>query len=146
VNVKSFLGAVDNEKVVSAIREAEARSAGEVKVHVSSQTVDDAEKAAAAQFEALGMTATRDRNGVLLYIAPRSQKFAIVGDTGIHARCGTDFWRDVAAAMSEEFRAGHFTEGIVKGVTKAGDALALHFPRSTDRPDVNELPDHVSED
>jgi uncharacterized membrane protein len=146
VNVKSFVLAVDHERVVAAIREAEARSAAEVRVHVSSQTVEDAEKAAAAQFEALGMTKTRERNGVLIYIAPRSQRFAIVGDIGIHARCGQAFWRDVAGAMTEDFRGRRFTEGIVKGIAKAGDALASYFPRSAGVEDVNELPDDVSED
>jgi uncharacterized membrane protein len=146
VRVKSFLHAIDHDRVVAAIREAESRSTGEVRVHVSSQAVDDPEKAAAAQFEALGMTATRERNGVLVFIAPASQKFAIIGDTGIHEKCGPAFWTEVAQAMSAEFRAGHFTEGIVKGVARAGDVLAQNFPRSESHADVNELSDQVTED
>ena len=100
--------------------------------------------AAAVLFEKLGMHATGERNGVLLFVAPSSQRFAVVGDKGIHEKMGPDFWKDVAAAMQEDFRQGRFTEAIVKGVTQAGDALATHFPRSG-RPDVNELPDEVSE-
>jgi uncharacterized membrane protein len=146
VRVKSFLHAIDHEQVVAAIREAESRSTGEVRVHVSRQAVDEPEKAAAAQFEALGMTATRERNGVLIFIAPTSQKFAIIGDAGIHEKCGPGFWAEVAQAMSAEFRAGHFTDGIVKGVARAGDVLARHFPRSDAHTDVNELPDQVTED
>ena len=146
MKVKSFLAAVDHDRVVNAIREAEGRSSGEIRVHVSGKTVDDAEKAAAAQFDELKMADTRERNGVLLYIAPRSQKFAVIGDSGIHARCGPEFWREVAQAVGEDFRAGHFTDGIVKGVTRAGDLLARNFPRSAARADVNELSDQVSED
>ena len=146
MKVRSFLKSVDHERIVAAIREAEARSTAEVRVHVSGEAVVDPQKAGAVVFETLGMTKTQARNGVLLFIAPTSQKFAILGDSGIDARCGPDFWQLIAAAMGEEFKAGRFTDGIVLGVTRAGEALATYFPRSGERPDVNELPDEVSED
>jgi uncharacterized membrane protein len=146
VKARGFTGAVDRERVVAAIRAAESRSTGEVRVHVTSQAVDDVHAAAVATFEKLGMTATRERNGVLLFIAPLSRKFAVIGDTGIHTRCGPAFWSELAGAVAEDFRAERFTEGIVKGLTRAADILAQHFPRSADRPDTNELPDEVSED
>ena len=145
MQTKSFLDGIDQARVTAAIRAAEACSRGEIRVHVTEREVGDPEGAAAAQFEALGMTATRERNGILFYIAPRSQRFAVVGDTGIHTRCGPDFWRDVAQAMAEDFRAGRFTDGIVKGIAKAGDVLAAHFPRA-EGCDINELSDIVSHD
>jgi uncharacterized membrane protein len=83
---------------------------------------------------------------VLLFVAPVSQRFAVVGDEGIHARCGPDFWKDVAAAVETDFRAGRFTDGIVKGVARVGDALATHFPRTDGATDRNELADEVTED
>ena len=141
---RTFLGRLDHDRIVAAIRAAEERSRGEIRVHVTHKPVEDAERAAAALFEKLGMTATADRNGVLLFVAPARQRFAVVGDKGIHEKCGEGFWKDVASAMEEDFRQGRFTEGIVKGVAKAGDALAAHFPR-TGGPDVNELPDEVSD-
>jgi uncharacterized membrane protein len=146
MQTKSFLGALDHERIVKAIQEAEARSRGEVRVHVSQKTVADATADAARQFEALGMTQTAERNGVLLFVAPVSQTFAVVGDEGIHARCGPGFWKDVAAAVEADFRAGRFTDGIVKGVARVGDALATHFPRTEGATDRNELPDDVTED
>jgi uncharacterized membrane protein len=108
--------------------------------------VDDPQAAAARQFEALGMTKTAERNGVLLFVAPASQSFAVVGDRGIHERCGPDFWKEVAAAVETDFRAGRYTDGIVKGVARAGDALATHFPRREGTADTNELRDEVTED
>ena len=143
---KAFLNALDHERIVKAIAQAEACSRAEVRVHVSSGSVDDPHKAAAAQFEKLGMTATAERNGVLIYVAPRSQKFAIIGDSGIHQSCGQSFWQEVAAAMEADFRAGRFTDGIVKGVTRVGEAMATHFPRMGSEADVNELSDQVTED
>jgi uncharacterized membrane protein len=146
MQTKSFLGALDHERIVKAIQDAEARSRGEVRVHVSQKVVTDAAGAAARQFETMGMTQTAQRNGVLLFVAPASQTFAVIGDEGIHARCGPQFWKDVAAAVEADFRAGRFTDGIVKGVARVGDELATHFPRTDGAADRNELADEVTED
>ena len=145
MRLQRFLSQVDQERIVAAIRAAEGGSRGEIRVHASNRVVDEAEQEAARQFERLGMTATAERNGVLIYVAPRSQRFAIVGDTGIHEKCGPDFWKQVAAAMEHDFREGRFTDGLVKGIAAAGDALARYFPRA-EAADRNELPDQVSED
>ena len=64
--------------------EAERRSSGEIRVLVSRRKVEDALATAQREFLRLGMAKTRQRNGVLLYFAPLSQRFAIVGDTGVH--------------------------------------------------------------
>ena len=142
----AFVAALDDDRIVAAIREAEARSRGEVRVHVSNHPVEDARAAAVAVFERLGMTSTKERNGVLLFVAPESRSFAVLGDQAIHERCGEGFWTAVAEAMSGEFRAGRFTEGIVAGVARIGAELERHFPRRPGETDRNELPDAVSRD
>jgi uncharacterized membrane protein len=70
MQTKSFLGALDHERIVKAIQDAEARSRGEVRVHVSQKAVADAEGRGRASVRALGMTQTAERNGVLLFVAP----------------------------------------------------------------------------
>ena len=142
----AFLKALESDRITAAIGEAEARSLGEIRVHVSNQAIEDAQKAATQQFDRLAMHKTDLRNGVLIFVAPRSQKFAVIGDKGIHERCGPAFWQDIATAMQEDFRAGRFTDGIVKGVARAGEALASYFPRPHAHQDVNELPDDVTQD
>ena len=92
----------------------------------------------------LKMEQTEQHNGVLIFVAPRTHKFAIIGDAGVHEKCGDPFWQELAAAMTEHFRNHQFTEGIVHGVTRAGELLARHFPCRTD--DKNELPDDVEHD
>jgi uncharacterized membrane protein len=146
MQTNAFLKALDNDRIVAAILDAESRSIGEIRVHVTNQPTTEVEAAARAQFEKLDMTKTALRNGVLIYVAPRSQKFAVIGDAGIHERCGTTFWSGIATAMEADFRAGRFTDGIVKGVQEAGNALARYFPREGTKPDVNELSDDVTED
>ena len=140
----SFFSQIDNDRIVKAIADAESASSGEVRVHVTHRKPEDLEARARRRFELLGMTKTADRNGVLFYIAPGLRRFQILGDAGIHEKCGADFWKDVAGEMEESFRRGEFTEGIVRGVQKVGELLAVHVPRSTQ--DRNELPNAIDEE
>jgi uncharacterized membrane protein len=142
----AFLGAIDDARIVAAIRQAEARSRGEIRVHVAEGPVADARRAAEADFARLGMAATAERNGVLILVAPESQSFAVVGDRGIDERCPAGFWEALAESMAREFRGGRFTDGIVSAVTRVGDELQRHFPREPGQEDRNELPDAVSRD
>ncbi|HEY7409532.1 MAG TPA: TPM domain-containing protein [Vicinamibacteria bacterium] len=141
----SFLQGLNDAQIVSAVAAAERRSRGEVRVHVSARTIGDVEEAAAAQFHALGMDRTAERNGVLVYVAPESRKFAVIGDRGIDDKAGADFWRRVADDVADAFRQGQFTAGIVRAVEAVGDLLAAHFPR-TEADDRNELPDELTRD
>lgn len=140
----SFSSQLDNDRIVAAIADAESASSGEVRVHVTHRKPADLEARARRRFELLGMTKTAERNGVLFYIAPALRRFQILGDVGIHEKCGADFWKDVAAQMEESFRRGEFTEGILRGVQKVGEVLAAHFPRSAR--DRNELLDTIDEE
>jgi uncharacterized membrane protein len=144
VKPDAFVEALDDERIVAAIGEAEARSRGEIRVHVAEGRVDDARIAAQADFERLGMTRTDERNGVLILIAPESRAVAVVGDRGIDERCEEGFWATVVEAMREDLHAGRFTEGIVVAVKMVGNALARHFPRRPGETDRNELPDAIS--
>jgi len=91
--------------------------------------VVDPVAAAQKEFARLGMAKSPERNGVLIFVTPRTRKFAVIGDAGVHARCGDVFWHELAQAMTGYFRKSEFTEGIAHGVRKAGELLAEHFPR-----------------
>lgn len=132
---------IDFDRVQTAVSAAELRTSGELRVVVSRSAAPDPVANARREFDRLGMAGTDARNGVLIFLAPRSRTFAIIGDEAIHAHCGESFWREVASAMETEFRRGDFTAGLVLGLERAGALLATHFPR---RPaDQNELPDRV---
>jgi len=146
MELEAFFERLDGERVVAAIRAAEASSRGEIRVHVTAREVEDAYATARAEFEALGMMRTAERNGVLLLVAPRAQAFAVVGDAAVDAVCGAGFWRELAADVETAFRAGRFTDGLVYAIERVGDALARHFPRAAGSADVNELPDTISRD
>ena len=144
MKTKAFLNQLQHDDIVAAIQEAETKTSGEIRVFISRAEVQDPVAAAKAQFTLLGMEKTKERNGVLIFVAPLVQKFALVGDEGIHARCGQDFWTAVADQMSGHFRQAEFTRGIVEGISKAAEVLAKHFPRRPD--DRDELPNRVERD
>ncbi len=129
-------------EIVGAIRAFERRTSGEIRVHVEQKLRRPPLDEAKRTFESLGMTDTAARNGVLILIAPAQKAFAIVGDAGIDAVTGDDFWEGAANAMRPLFANGEYTEGLTRGIAIAGEALAEHFPYQTD--DLNELPDDIS--
>jgi len=137
-----LLQIIDRNQVQNAIESAERRTSGEICVSVAPLFWGSIEKAADKAFVRLGMTATKDRNGVLFFVVPARRKFVVLGDRAIHERVGQEFWDGVAAAVSEKFREGDFTGGLVKGIEKVGEQLAAHFPydRATDK---NELSNEV---
>ena len=141
---QEFFSKLEHEEVVGAIREAESKMCGEIRVFVSRKERHDPVTAAQHRFEKLGMTKTRERNGVLIYVVPRLRKFAIIGDIAIHEKCGDGFWKDVANEMTEHFRKGEFTHAIVHGVRRAGALMAQHFPRRAG--DTNQLSDEIEHD
>jgi len=143
MNLFFSLPKIDHPRVVAAIGEAERQTSGEIRVVVSRRKIADPVAEAKKQFERLGMTKTRERNGVLILLAPRSRTFAVIGDTAVHEKCGDAFWTELAAAMTEYFKRGDFTAGLVHGIERAGALLAGHFPRRAD--DRNQLPDDVEE-
>jgi uncharacterized membrane protein len=126
---KKFSKHLQHDVIVAAIREAEQKTSGEIRVSISPKHVDAAVAAAQAEFLRLGLNRSPERNGVLIFVAPRAHKFAVIGDEAVHAKCGDEFWRQLADAMAGYFRKSEFTPGILHGVQKAGELLAEHFPR-----------------
>lgn len=140
---ESFFSEEQIIKIMQAVKEAERKTSGEIRVHIESKVGDgDVMDRAANVFAILELHRTRLRNGVLFYLAIEDKKFAILGDSGINAVVPENFWDNIKEAMLSHFRKGEFTEGMIKGITMAGDKLLEKFPYMRD--DVNELPDEVS--
>ena len=139
----------DLDAITTAVREAERGTSAEIRVHIErrvahglrQRTTDPMERARHV-FAALGMHRTSHRSGVLIYLSVEDRKLAIVGDDGIHARVGDDYWNGVRDRMVERLRAGVLRAAVIGGVREVGAALGQFFPRRPD--DTNELSDDVS--
>ena len=130
------------EEIVAAIRAFERRTSGEMRVHVEHRLRRPPVDEAIRVFEALRMHQTQARNGVLILLAPDQQAFSIFGDIGINEVTGDSFWEETCIAMQPFFKEEKYVEGLIKGISIAGEALAEHFPWKEG--DVNELPDEIS--
>jgi uncharacterized membrane protein len=139
---RRLLKSLDVEKIKAAIAAAERVTSGEIRVSISPYFWGRVRGVAEKAFQRLNMAGTKDRNGILFFVVPSRKRFVVLGDEGIHAKVGQEFWDDVAAVLSAEFKKGRFQEGLLRGIALAGEKLAAHFPydAATDR---NELPDDV---
>jgi uncharacterized membrane protein len=137
-----ILNTAEEKILVEAIAIAEKNTSGEIRVHIEKTCKGDAVEQAKVIFEKLGMTATEARNGVLIYIAEESHKFAIIGDSGIHEKVGHDFWDHSKDLMLQHFKKGEFVEGIKEAVLSCGEALKKYFPFQNN--DSNELSNDIS--
>ena len=141
MKTKEFLHALEDQKIAVEIAEAEKRTSGEIRVFVSESAVENPMIDAQKHFVRLGMIKTAQRNGVLIFFAPKSQKFAVIGDDGVHKKCGQQFWEHITEGMTPLLKEHKFTESIVYAVHEIGDALAKEFPPLPN--DKNELPNRV---
>jgi uncharacterized membrane protein YgcG len=140
---KDFFSAEEKALLVEAIRNAEQRTSGEVRVYIESRCrfVDPLDRAKEIFFQ-LGMDKTGERNGTLVYVAVKDKQVAVFGDEGIHQKVGQKYWQEEVAKMLAYFRQQHLAEGICQCIKDIGEALHHYFPYERDK-DKNELPDEI---
>jgi len=140
---KDFFTPGEKARVIEAIRVAEQRTSGEIRIFIESRCrfVDPLDRAAEL-FWSLQMDRTQDHNAVLIYVAMKDHQVAIYADRGIHEKAGELFWRKEVIAMTTHFREHHYADALLEVINDVGEALYIHFPfnRNTDK---NELPDDI---
>ena|SRR5687767_6486487 len=140
---QEFFSFDEKEAILEAIKQAEQKTSGEIRIYVEDRCrfVDPLDRAAEI-FWGLKMDMTKDRNGVLVYVAMRDHQFAVLADQGIHEKVGQEFWEREVKLMKSHFIKAHPAEAILSVVRDVGLALQTHFPydRQTDK---NELPDDI---
>lgn len=141
-SASGFLSQDEKQRIVDAIIAAEKRTIGEIKVHIENRCWTDAYKRGRSIFGKLGMQKTAARTGVLIYIAVKSRKMAILGDTGIDAKVSPDFWQNTLQHTLARFQEGKYADGIADAVMQCGDILEKHFPKTPGN--TNELSNEIS--
>ncbi len=86
-----------------------------------------------------GVTETRERSGVLLFLSEAERRVELLADRGIHERVGKEAWQQSVDRVVGAIHHGEAGAGIMAAVDAIGDALARHFPPRSD--DENELAD-----
>ncbi len=142
MNVADFFSDEQKQQIRAAIERLELKTTGEIRLHVEGDCKGDAYERALQVFHRLNMHKTKHRNAILFYLAVNHNKFAIVGDEGIHKKVPENFWATVKDHVIAQFKQSKFTEGICEGIDMTGEMLHKHFPKNGN--DKNQLSDEIS--
>lgn len=141
--IEDFLTAEEENSIIEAIRTSERNTSGEIRIHLENSSKNkDAYDRAATIFDMLNMENTRQRNGVLIYVAVEDRTLVILGDKGINDKVDPFFWESTKDIIIDHFKKNEMGKGLVEGVLKAGEQLKKYFPAK--KGDTNELPDDIS--
>lgn len=139
----NYFSADEQEQIVQAIRDAELKTSGEVRVYIESRcSYVDPLRRAREIFQSLEMYKTDSRNAVLVYVAMKDRQLAVLGDKGIHEKVGDEFWNNEVMKMLAHFNKQNYATGIATVIHEIGLALETHFPYDSNT-DKNELPDNI---
>jgi len=140
---QNFFSQKEKDQITEAIKTAETKTSGEIRVFIENKCkYPDALDHAKELFSELKMEATKERNGVLVYVAVKDRKLAVYGDKGIHDKLGDEYWNNAVKNMVSQFTSSNYAKGIEGMILSVGDALKLHFPYNADT-DTNELSDEI---
>jgi putative membrane protein len=98
--------------------------------------------AARATFVDRGITRTRGRNGILVFVSSFERTVSVVADIGVDTKALGAAWSTRVRAMEHAVARLDF-ERFVEGLRELGPILGAAMPHTAD--DVNELPDEVEE-
>lgn len=137
-----FISKIEQDLIVKAIEAAELNTSGEIRVHIESICKNNPVSRAVVVFNKLKMFNTKERNGVLIYIAWKSQKFAIIGDIGINEKVSENFWDTEKEILLTNLKEGKAAQGIAAAIEMAGESLKKHFSYQSN--DINEQSNEIS--
>jgi uncharacterized membrane protein len=126
---ETFHAQIDKKRLVAALADAERGTVGRIYVYVSHRPIADALASARKRFDKLGLSRVHPhRASVLLYFAPKTHKFAIIGDTAIHEHCGEDYWKSLADKLSQDLKTGDIMPALLNAIASLKATLEEHFP------------------
>ncbi len=137
----SIFSSADKVKLVQAITDAERRTSGELRLYMEADCPSESLDRAKEVFNQLKMAETELRNGILIYVAFKSRKVAIYGDTAIHQLLGHDYWNASITRVIQDFKSKKYTSGLEILIADLGDRLAHYFPIREN--DQNELSNDI---
>lgn len=141
-NVEDFLTQTQEQEIIDAIRAAEKNTSGEIRVHLERNSDKDPLERAKEVFYFLKMDKTKNKNGVLFYVAVDDKKFSVLGDEGINSLVPDDFWNSIKDTVIQRFSRGSYSDGLKEGILATGQKLKEYFPFQIN--DKDELSNEIS--
>ena len=132
----------NQEVIEEAIKEAERATSGEIRLHVEEHCNKNVLDRAAEVFSALEMHQTKERNGVLFYLAIKSKQFAIIGDVGINRKMEDHHWGEIKDHLVSRFKNDEYILGLKEAILMTGIRMKDVFPAMGN--EENQLMDSIS--
>lgn len=108
------------------------------RLFISQREMDEeVAEAAMTAFYRMGVSRTRERTGVLLYISLLERKVWVLADQGINAKVAPGHWDAVVSRLTEELHRHPDADAVCRAIAGIGVDLERHFPRRPD--DTDEL-------
>lgn len=142
MNASTIFTAAEKENIVKTIQMAEQKTSGEIRLHIEDYCKINPFDRALEVFYKLKMDNTKQRNGVLIYVAIKDRKLAIIGDKGIHDVVSNTFWDAVLQDLKQGFAEGAYYASLAKAIEMAGVKLQTYFP--IEKNDKDELDNEIS--
>jgi uncharacterized membrane protein len=129
--------------IEEAVEASERRHRGEIRVAIEVALdlpalwrVQTARERALEVFAELGVFATAESNGVLIYLLLAERDVEIVPDKGLHGRVTTAEWQEACTLIEQGLAAGLWRDGVLRGIERVGALLEREFPAAG--PSANE--------
>ena len=97
-------------------------------------------RAALEQFVLRGISRTRNRCGILIFVSVAEHYARIIADEGVAHKVQASEWQAAIDVLTSQIGEGHIAAGFIAAIERCGTVLAEHAP-----PDgsANELPDRL---
>jgi uncharacterized membrane protein len=117
------------------LHRAEIRVAIEVALDLRALwRINSARQRALEMFTELEVWNTRERNGVLIYVLLAERDVEIVADSGLDGRVEQSEWLRACTVIEREFAAGHWRDGVLRGIEAATILLTREFAATESNP------------
>jgi len=99
-----------------------------------------AHRAALEQFVIRGISHTKNRTGVLIFVSLAEHYARIIADEGIAQKVHGSEWQAAIDALTSHMSAGRIAQGFTAAIERCSAVLAAHAPADGS---PNELPDRL---
>ncbi|MCX8481408.1 MAG: TPM domain-containing protein [Sediminibacterium sp.] len=140
---KTIFTSKEVKRIEAAIKTAEINTSGEIRIFIENHCKNKAAMNRAIEiFNEHKMYATKERNGILIYLAIKDKLIAIYGDIEIHRKLGDEYWNNQVNLIIQQFKQQKVLDGITNLIIECGKALSTYFPYNSTT-DKNELSDEI---
>ena len=110
------------------------------------QVAEEVSEAAMAAFYGQRLDATKERNGVLLFISVLERRVFILADQGVDDKVDSNRWHSLVADLTTAIRHGQRGPAVCRTIGEIGALMREHFPigeGNENEGDENELHDLI---